>query len=180
MRRRRAYCNYLLDELLDVSLPLEPLMLPELAPPLAELALSEPEEPLDGAELAPAAPEPYCFTQSSRSVPAMPAHWLGSDASLLPAVALLEVSLPGVAALAGALGVVAVSEEEEPPVDCAQAALARSAAAAAAAMDFSIMKNLLMRVRGTASALLQARCRDSCVRLTLGFQSPKEPYAAGS
>jgi hypothetical protein len=139
MRRRRAYCNYLLDELLDVSLPLEPLMLPELAPPLAELALSEPEEPLEGAEVAPAAPEPYCFTQSSRSVPAMPAHWLGSDASLLPAVALVEVSLPGVALL-GALGVVAVSEEEEPLVDCAQAALARSAAAAAAAMDFSIMK----------------------------------------
>jgi hypothetical protein len=139
MRRRRAYCNYLLDELLDVSLPLEPLMLPELAPPLAELALSEPEEPLEGAEVAPAAPEPYCFTQSSRSVPAMPAHWLGSDASLLPAVALVELSLPGVALL-GALGVVAVSEEEEPLVDCAQAALARSAAAAAAAMDFSIMK----------------------------------------
>jgi hypothetical protein len=137
MRRRRAYCNYLLDELLEVSLPLEPLMLPELVP---ELALSDPEEPLEGAELAPAALEPYCFTQSSRSVPAMPAHWLGSDASLLPALVLLEVSLPGVEALLGALGVVAVSEEEEPLVDCAQAALARSAAAAAAAMDFSIMK----------------------------------------
>ena len=142
MRRRRAYCNYLLDELLEVSLPLEPLMLPELAPPLAELALSAPEEPLDGAELAPATPDPYCFTQSSRSVPAMPAHWLGSDASLVPEVALLDVSLPGVEALLGALGVVAVSEEDEPLVDCAQAALARSAAAAAATMDFSIIMKI--------------------------------------
>ena len=137
MRRRRAYCNYLLDELLEVSLPLEPLMLPEAAPLLAEFGLSEPEE-LDGDELAPAVPQPYCFTQSSRSVPLMPAHWLGIEA--LPLPALLEVSLPGVDELLDALGVVAVSLDEEPLVDCAQAVLARSAAAAAAAMDFSIMK----------------------------------------
>ena len=130
----------MLDELLEVSLPLEPLMLPELVPLLAELVLSEPEVLAAGAELAPALLEPYCFTQSSRSVPLMPAHWRGSDASLPPAVALLEVSLLGVDELLDALGVVAVSLEEEPLVDCAQAALARSAAAAAAAMDFSIMK----------------------------------------
>jgi hypothetical protein len=141
MRQRRAYCNYLLDELLEVSLPLEPLMLPELVPLPAALALSEPEELLlEGDELAPAAPEPYCFTQSSRSVPVMPTHWLGSDAPPLPVVALLEVSLLGADALLDALGVVAVSLDEEPLVDCAQAVLARSAAAAAAAMDFSIMK----------------------------------------
>lgn len=137
MRRRRAYCNYLLDELLEVSLPLEPLMLPEAAPLLEELGLSEPEAP-EGDELAPDVPEPYCFTQSSRSVPLMPAHWLGIAAPPLPAV--LEVSLPGVDELLDALGVVAVSLDEEPLVDCAQAVLARSAAAAAAAMDFSIMK----------------------------------------
>jgi hypothetical protein len=166
----------LLDELLEVSLSLEPLMLPELMPPLAELVLSEPEELVEGVELAPAAFEPYCLTQSSRSVPLMPAHWLGSAAPLPPAVALLDVSLLGV----DALGVVAVSEEEEPLVDCAQAALARSAAAAAAAMDFSIMRNLLMRVEGTASALLQARCRDSCAALTVSLQPPKRPYVAGS
>jgi hypothetical protein len=147
MRRRRAYCNYLLDELLEVSLPLEPLMLPEAAPLLAEFGLSEPEalegdelegDELEGDELAPAVPEPYCFTQSSRSVPVMPAHWLGSEAPPLPA--LLEVSALGVDELLDALGVVAVSLDEEPLVDCAQAVLARSAAAAAAAMDLSIMK----------------------------------------
>jgi hypothetical protein len=154
MRPRRAYCNYLLVELLSVSPPVvAPLALPELM--LPEPALSEPDEVDEGAELAPEL-EPYCFTQSSRSVPLMPAHWLGSAAPLPPAVALLEVSLLGV----DALGVVAVSEEEEPLVDCAQAALARSAAAAAAAMDFSIMKVSLCEWKE-----LRARCckRDAAI-----------------
>ena len=150
MRPRRAYCNYLL--VLEVSLPLVPPMLPELAPPvlpelmlpLAGLALSD-DELEDGEEVPPAALEPYCFTQSSRSVPVMPAHWLGSDSLEEPAVlagldeSVLEVEPPALDELAGALGVVAVSEELL-PVDCAQALLASSAAATAAARDFSIMR----------------------------------------
>lgn len=131
----------------EVSLPLAPLVLPELMPPLVALApvLSEddPEDELDdGAEVPPVAPEPYCFTQSSRSVPVMPTHWFGSDSLELPALlAGLEVSLLEVPALelAGALGVVAVSEELL-PLDWAHAALASSAAATAAARDFSIMR----------------------------------------
>jgi hypothetical protein len=146
MPRRRAYCNYLLDEP-EVSLPLAPLVLPELMPPLVALApvLSEdePEDELDeGAEVLPVALEPYCFTQSSRSVPVMPTHWFGSDSLELPALlAGLDVSLLELPALelAGALGVVAVSEELL-PVDWAHAALASSAAATAAARDFSIMR----------------------------------------
>ena len=139
MPRRRAYCNYLLDEP-EASLP---LVLPELMPPLVALAPVLSEDELDeGAEVPPVAPEPYCFTQSSRSVPVMPTHWFGSDSLELPALlAGLEVSLLEVPALelAGALGVVAVSEELL-PVDWAQAALANSAAATAAARDFSIMR----------------------------------------
>ena len=86
MRRRRAYCNYLVDEP-EVSLPLAPPVLPELVAPLAGLELELSEDELDdGVEVPPAAPEPYCFTQSSRSVPVMPTHWLGSDSVELPAV----------------------------------------------------------------------------------------------
>jgi hypothetical protein len=132
----------LLDEP-EASLPLAPLVLPELMPPLVALApvLSE-DELDDGPEVPPVALEPYCFTQSSRSVPVMPTHWFGSDSLELPALlAGLDVSLLELPALelAGALGVVAVSEELL-PVDCAHAALASSAAATAAARDFSIMK----------------------------------------
>ena len=133
----------------EVSLPLAPLVLPELMPPLVALApvLSEdePEDELDeGAEVPPVALEPYCFTQSSRSVPVMPRHWFGSDSLELPALlAGVDESLlvlePPALELAGALGVVAVSEELL-PVDCAHAALASSAAATAAARDFSIMR----------------------------------------
>jgi hypothetical protein len=147
MPRRRAYCNYcnyLLDEP-EVSLPLAPLVLPELMPPLVAPApvLSE-DEPEDGAEVPPVALEPYCFTQSSRSVPVMPRHWFGSDSLELPALlAGVDESLlvlePPALELAGALGVVAVSEELL-PVDCAHAALASSAAATAAARDLSIMR----------------------------------------
>src|SRR5690348_9174576 len=81
MRPHRAYCNrYLLvpEEVEpEVSLPLEPLMPPELVPPLAapEPVLSE-EELDEGVDVPPAELEPYCFTQSSRSVPVMPTHWL--------------------------------------------------------------------------------------------------------
>ena len=122
MPRRHAYCNYLLDEP-EASLPLAPLVLPELMPPLVALApvLSE-DELDDGVEVPPVAPEPYCFTQSSRSVPVMPTHWFGSDSLELPALlAGLDVSLLEVPALelAGALGVVAVSEELL-PVDWAR------------------------------------------------------------
>jgi len=144
MRPRRAYCNYLLDEP-EASLPLAPLLLPELMPPLVALEPVLSEDELDeGAAVPPLAPEPYCFTQSSRSVPVMAAHWLGSDSLELPALlAGLEVSLlevePPTLELAGALGVVAVSEELL-PVDCAHAALASSAAATAAARDLSIMR----------------------------------------
>jgi hypothetical protein len=142
MRPRRAYCNYLLDEP-EASLPLAPLVLPELMPPLVALEPVLSEDELDeGAAVPPLAPEPYCFTQSSRSVPVMATHWLGSDSLELPALlAGLDVSLLEVPVLelAGALGVVAVSEELL-PVDCAHAALASSAAATAAARDFSIMK----------------------------------------
>jgi len=140
MRPRRAYCNcYLLvpeevDEP-EVSLPLALPVVPELMLPLEPL-LSE-DELDDGVDVPPDALEPYCFTQSSRSVPVMPAHWLGSD-SLEPPVVLAGVEL-SLLELAGALGVVAVSEELL-PVDCAQAALASSAAATAAARDFSVMK----------------------------------------
>jgi hypothetical protein len=57
-----------LDPLLP--LPIEPELLPEpVVPP----------EPLVLPELLP-----YCFTQSSRSVPILPTHWLGTaDVSLL-------------------------------------------------------------------------------------------------
>jgi hypothetical protein len=134
----------LLDEP-EVSLPLAPPVLPELMPPLVALEPVLSEDELDeGAELAPAALEPCCFTQSSRSLPVMPTHWLGSDSlELLAPLAGLDESVlevePPVLELAGALGVVAVSEELL-PVDCAHAALASSAAATAAARDFSIMK----------------------------------------
>jgi hypothetical protein len=141
MPPRRAYCNYLLDEPLELSLPLAPeLVAPELAP--LDPVLSAPDA---GAELAPAELEPYCFTQSSRSVPVMPAHWLGSESApaVLDAPAGLGVPvLPEVDApleVLGALGEALVSVEL-PLVDCAQAALATSAAASAAAMDFRIMK----------------------------------------
>lgn len=146
MRSRRAYCNYLLSELEELeepaaSLPLALLGLPELMPP--DPVLSE-DELDDGAELPPAL-EPYCLTQSSRSVPVMPAHWLGSDSLEVPAVlggveeSLLEVEPPALDELDGALGVVAVSEELL-PVDCAHAVLASSAAATAAARDLSVME----------------------------------------
>ena len=128
-----------------MSLPLAPPVLPELMLPLAALEPVLSEEELDeGVELAPAALEPCCFTQSSRSVPVMPAHWLGSESlELLAPLAGLDESVledePPALVLLGALGVVAVSEELL-PVDCAHAALASSAAATAAARDFSVME----------------------------------------
>ena len=51
--------------------------------PLLEPPLGAPELEL-GLEVLPVALEPYCFTQSSRSVPLMPRHWLGSASPLVP------------------------------------------------------------------------------------------------
>ncbi|MFN2643399.1 MAG: hypothetical protein ABR570_00265 [Burkholderiales bacterium] len=72
MRPPRAYCNYLLDEPLAASLPLDEGAAPVLAP--LEPVVSELEEPEDGVSLVPPAAAPYCFTQSLRSVPVMPTH----------------------------------------------------------------------------------------------------------
>ena len=51
--------------------------------PLVELPLGA-LELVPGLEaLLPVALEPYCFMQSSRSVPLMPTHWLGSASPLV-------------------------------------------------------------------------------------------------
>jgi hypothetical protein len=81
--RRLIATNYLLAAPLEVSVPLAPPEVPEVEPPLGalELALSE-----LGA-VPPVVLEPYCFMQSSRSVPVMPMHWLGMRSlAALPAL----------------------------------------------------------------------------------------------
>jgi hypothetical protein len=62
---------------LAASVPLAPPDVPELEPPLGALEL------VLGLEVLPVALEPYCFMQSSRSVPLMPTHWLGSGSLLV-------------------------------------------------------------------------------------------------
>jgi hypothetical protein len=79
----------LLEAPLAASVPFVPPDVPELELPLGALELEL------GAEALPAALEPYCFTQSSRSVPVMPAHWLGRLGSLVAPLVLVlgEVEL---------------------------------------------------------------------------------------
>jgi hypothetical protein len=112
---------------LDDSLPpAPPLLMPEVEPPLGalELALSEPE----GAVAPPEEAELFCLMQSSRSVPLMPAHWLGTAALSLPLGAVLGAAL-GVELLLGALGAADLSDEL---LLCAHAAPANAMATAAA------------------------------------------------
>jgi len=75
---------YLLAAPLEVSVPLAPPEVPELEPPLGALELALLSELGELDAVPPVLLEPYCFTQSSRSVPLMPAHWLGMlDGSLV-------------------------------------------------------------------------------------------------
>ena len=62
-----------------LPLPIEPELLPEpLVPP----------EPLVLPEVLP-----YCFTQSSRSVPILPTHWLGTADESVLVLPVLELPL---------------------------------------------------------------------------------------
>ena len=74
---------------LEVSVPLAPPEVPELEPPLGALELAL----LELGAVAPALLEPYCFTQSARSVPLMPAHWLGVLLALDESLVLGDVEL---------------------------------------------------------------------------------------
>ena len=83
--------DYLLAAPLEVSVPLAPPEVPELEPPLGALELALLSELGELDAVPPVLLEPYCFTQSSRSVPLMPAHWLGMlDGSLMPGEVELE------------------------------------------------------------------------------------------
>ena len=76
--------DYLLAAPLEVSVPLAPPEVPELEPPLGALELALLSGLGELGAVPPVLLEPYCFTQSSRSVPLMPAHWLGMlDGSLV-------------------------------------------------------------------------------------------------
>ena len=82
--RAGPYCSYLLAAPLEVSVPLAPPEVPELEPPLGALELALLSGLGELGAVPPVLLEPYCFTQSSRSVPLMPAHWLGMlDGSLV-------------------------------------------------------------------------------------------------
>ena len=90
--RLRLPCQRYFDEApLEASVPLAPPEVPELEPPLGALELALSEDELPGAELESAPLAPYCFTQSSRSVPLMPTHWLGIRSLLAPLEPLVEV-----------------------------------------------------------------------------------------
>jgi hypothetical protein len=73
----------------------DPLLLPEpMLPVLPEPLLPEPRLP-DPEVLPEPLVLPYCFTQSSRSVPVLPMHWLGVAAlSLLVLPLVLEPEEP--------------------------------------------------------------------------------------
>jgi len=131
--------DYLLAAPLEVSVPLAPPEVPELEPPLGALELALLSELGELGAVPPVLLEPYCFTQSSRSVPLMPAHWLGMlDGSLM----LGEVELEPLLGLLDVLGAL-LAPDEPPLVDCAHAALASNAAATAAATVWNFIASLL-------------------------------------
>lgn len=115
-----------------LPLPIEPELLPEPVVPPAPLVLPE--------------VLPYCFTQSSRSVPILPTHWLGTADESVLVLPVLELPLAPVPAepepLELGAGVAAGLLDEPPKVPlllpelpevCAHDAVARPSSAAATA-----------------------------------------------
>jgi hypothetical protein len=97
----------------------------------------------------------------------MPVHWLGVVAALLVSpLVLLGLVLLGLAALElalpVALGAVLLESVDVPPIDCAQAPLAK-ATLRAAASNLRVM-TVSCVVGGTALPALQGRCRQADVR----------------
>jgi hypothetical protein len=124
--------------------PIEPELEPVLPAPLLD---PEPMLLPDPVVLPEPLLPPYCFTQSSRSVPVLPAHWLGSAAlSLLElplAPAPVEPLAPEPVVAAGLLlepPRPPLLLPEELPELCAHDVLARpsNAAATAAVSVFAI------------------------------------------
>lgn len=112
------------DELLPLPMLLPEPMLPEVPEPMLPVPLVE---------------LPYFLTQSSRSVPLRPLHWLGRDAEL-PAAVLLPPTLEPVVPPAEAPVLDDPLAPALPAPDCAHDALATptSAAATAAAIVLTI------------------------------------------